>query len=154
MSPTGSSPESPIRPILRVHVAAEHSADVKSTMATVSDDPHWLIYPAFEIHGRGAIEELYSRILPNPDHILLGEETKRAIEDPDVASWGPDHCLVEYDRQPDRYPLHRGFVLIFETEGDKVSAERVYLLDPAAADGVIKFFGPDFADVPGVNRLI
>ena len=142
-----------IREVLRGHNAAEHAADVETTMASVSAHPRWLMHPAYEIVGREAVEELYRRTLPQPGHVELGNETIRAVDDPDITSWGTNHCVIEFGRAPERYPLHQGFVLIVAFDGLAISEERLYLLNEEVARRVVDFFGADFATVPGVTRL-
>jgi hypothetical protein len=153
MSAQGTGAGRPEQQILRAHIEAERAIDVAATMALVSDRPYWLMHPVLEIRDRSAIEELYVRTLPAPGHAELSEETIRAVEDPEVTTWGERFCIIEYPLAPERYPLHRGLILVLGFDDRAVSSERVYLLDPSTKDTVLGFFGPDFLDLPGVRRL-
>jgi len=94
------------------HVEAERRRDIDAIMASVADDPFYII-PGYELRGRAAVRTMYQNNMAaltpaNADEYL------RALDDPAVSSRGSRHLVLEYT--PDlsdslwhgrRYPSRR-----------------------------------------------
>ena len=109
------------RAALEAHIAGERARDVDAAMAPLSDNASYVI-PGFVLESHAAIRAMYEFVLP---HLPLEnfDEYLRALDDPAVARWGEDHCVLEYT---DDYPCHRNMVVVIHFEGDRVKSENTY----------------------------
>src|SRR5882757_11032064 len=130
-----------IKDAARRHAQMEHKLDFHNLMKTVSEHPVFVIYPVYRVEGRDAVDNLYRRILPAPGHSELSLEALRALDDARVTSWGESHYIMEFDRAPERYPLHRGIAVSIHFDRSLVSEVYVYLTDPAAKQKITQSLG-------------
>ena len=106
---------------LEAHIAGERRRDLDALMAPLSDHPFYVITD-YLLDGREAVRAMYERVLPILND-QLSDEYLRALDDPNVASWGDRHCVLEYT---DDYPLHRNMIVVVHFDGDKVKSENTY----------------------------
>lgn len=129
---------------LEAHIAGERAGDIDAALAPLSDDCSYVI-PGYVLHGKGAVRAMYELALPHLPAANF-DEYLRALDDPAVARWGEDHCVLEYT---DDYPHHRNMVVVIHFEGDRVRSENTYyrtLEQPSRA-------GEALAGVPGVMAV-
>lgn len=134
------------RKSLEAHIRGERERDLAAAMAPLSDHPRYVV-PNFIFDGPAAIEAMYRLVLPSltPEN---ADEYLRALDDPVVARWGDDHCVLEYS---DDYPLHKGMVVVIHFDGDKVKSENTYF---TSVQRFVGTFPPDaFVGVPGVTCI-
>ncbi|MBV9840149.1 MAG: nuclear transport factor 2 family protein [Sphingomonadaceae bacterium] len=110
-----------LRKALETHIEAERSRDIEAIVASLSDDPYYIV-PGFELRGRAALRAMYQRAMPalTPEN---SDETLRALDDPAVTTWGPDHIILEYTRD---YPIHYGMVVIVRFADGRVRSEHTF----------------------------
>jgi hypothetical protein len=142
-----------IKDAARRHAQMEHELDFDNIMSTVSERPVFVIYPVYRVEGRDAVENLYRRILPAPGHSELSLEALRALDDARVTSWGESHYIMEFDRAPERYPLHRGIAVSIHFDRSLVSEVYVYLTDPAAKEKITQSLDDEFINRRGITLL-
>lgn len=106
---------------LEAHIAGERRRDLDALMAPLSARPVYVI-PDYILDGRDAVRAMYERVLPILND-ALSDEYLRALDDPKVASWGENHCVLEYT---DDYPLHRNMIVVVHFDGDKLKSENTY----------------------------
>ena len=106
---------------LEAHIKGERAQDLSALLAPLSETVSYVV-PDYVLHGRAAIAEMYRRVMPSFSP-ALADEYLRALDDPTVARWGDNHCVLEYS---EAYPLHRGMVVIIHFEGDHVKSENTY----------------------------
>lgn len=129
---------------LEAHIQGEAERDMEALMAPLSDSVRYVI-PNYVLEGKAAIEAMYERAMP----VLTREnsdEYLRALDDPAVARWGENHCVLEYT---DDYPLHRGMVVVIHFDGDKVKSENTYFTSAGRLQEMTR--DEDFEKVPGVT---
>lgn len=133
------------RAALEAHIAGERAGDVDAAMAPLSDNASYVI-PGYVLESHAAIRALYEFVLPKLPAENF-DEYRRALDDPAVARWGEDHCVLEYT---DDYPEHRNMIVVIHFEGDKVKSENTYYRTqssaPFPADKVLR-------GVPGVRAV-
>ena len=109
------------RDVLQAHFLAELARDVDAIMATMSDNPTWLV-PGDRVEGLEAGRALYEKFLPTLPEGWF-DECLGALDDPRTTRWGETHCVIEFS---EAYPLHRGSVMVVHFEGNKLSEENLY----------------------------
>lgn len=128
---------------LEAHIQGEVEQDMEALMAPLSDNARYVI-PNYVLEGKAAIEAMYERAMP----VLTREnadEYLRALDDPRVARWGDDHCVLEYT---DDYPLHRGMVVVIHFDGDMVKSENTYFTSAGRLQAIPR--DEAFEAIPGV----
>jgi hypothetical protein len=131
---------------LEAHIAGERMRDIDALMAPLSVAPRYVI-PGWVLEGRAAVRAMYDRALPllSP---ALSDEYLHALDDLEVARWGDDHLVLEYD---DRYPLHRGMVVVVHFDNDgRVRSENTYFATPAL---LARYADENYDGVPGARRI-
>lgn len=134
------------RETLKAHILAERAGDLDGAMATLSDNPVFVV-PNFRVEGREAVRAMYKLsigALP-PEYY---DEILRALDDPRVSRWGEEHIVLEYT---DDYPLHRGLVVVVHFDGDRVKSENSYCSSASRFERVR--YPDDFAMMPGITLL-
>lgn len=134
------------RKTLEKHILAERASDLDGAMATLSDNPVFIV-PNLKVEGKEAVRAMYALsmgVLPSEYY----DEILRALDDPDVARWGEDHIVLEYSAA---YPLHRGFVVVVHFDGERVKSENTYCSSSAKFEQVR--YPDDFLRMPGVSSL-
>lgn len=111
---------------LEAHIAAERRGDLDAIMAPLSDHPRYVLQERV-LEGRDQVRAMYAAGLDRLTDQNM-DEYLRALDDPNVASWGDDHCVLEYS---DDYPLHRNMIVVIHFDADgKVRSENTYWRGP------------------------
>lgn len=130
------------RTALRAHIEAERARDIGAIMASLHDDCRYLV-TGWELLGKDAVRAMYERAMPSLTRENM-DEYLRAIDDPKVATWGPEHVVLSYTAD---YPVHYGMIVITRFRDGKVLAEDTFY-SVATPDN------PEaFAGVPGASRI-
>ncbi|MCK9543812.1 MAG: nuclear transport factor 2 family protein [Novosphingobium sp.] len=109
------------RASLEAHIIGERAKDMDAAMAPLSENASYVI-PGYVLQGKVPIRRMYEHVLPGiPTESF--DEYLRALDDPAVASWGANHCVLEYT---DDYPHHRNMIVVVHFDGDKVKSENTY----------------------------
>ena len=122
---------------LELHIEGERRHDIDALMAPLSDNPRYVLQDTI-LEGRDAIRSMYQQGFHGitPENM---DEYLRALDDPEVTTWGNSHCVIEYS---DDYPLHKNMIVVVHfDERDKVKSENTY------------FRGPNRSLVPTVSLL-
>ena len=139
--------EDECRAALKGHIAAERARDLDGIMETVSDDVYFII-PGFELRGKPAVRALYAQAMPNLTE-ANADEYLRAMDDPAVATWGPELLILAYDTS---YPLHYGMFVVTHFSQGKVKSEHTFInVTPNSASAQPQLGA--FASVPGVTPV-
>ena len=130
------------RAALYAHIEAERGRDIEAIMASLHDQCRYLV-TGWVLEGKPAIKAMYERAMPSLTDENM-DEYLRAIDDPRVATWGPEHVVLTYSAD---YPVHYGMIVITRFRDGKVLAE----------DTIFSISRPDnpaaFAGVPGASRI-
>lgn len=124
------------------HIEAERAHDIEAIMDSLVDDCCYLL-TGWELRGKPALRAMYEMAMPSLTDDNMNEYL-RAIDDPAVATWGPEHVVLSYTAD---YPLHHGMLVIARFRDGKVASEDT-LLTVASADSPSAFAG-----VPGATRI-
>lgn len=136
--------------LLAVHEEAEFNLDIDATMATLVDHPIYE-FPALNWHveGREAVRETYRRLLHGGDVRNFWAEKRRHAITAAGCLIREAHVFFDTD---EGIRATGSYNVVMDFEGDKISAERMYM-DASFAKVVAQVFGPDFGDIPGVSPL-
>lgn len=106
---------------LKAHIMAERARDIEAIMASLHDDPFYII-PGFELRGKPAIRAMYEMSMPalTPEN---ADEYLAALDDPTVATWGDEHVVLTYTSA---YPIHYGMCVVAILADGKVKSEHSY----------------------------
>jgi len=130
------------RAALAAHMNAERARDIEAIVDSVHEDCVWLI-TGWELRGKPAIRAFYERSLPSLTAENM-DEYERALDDPAVATWGPQHVVLTYTSD---YPVHYGMVVVTRFRDGKVIGEDTFF-NVARGDDPQAFVG-----VPGAVRV-
>lgn len=110
-----------LRRALVEHIEAERARDLDAILRSLCDDPYYII-PGFELRGRVALRAMYEHAMPvlTPEN---ADEYLRALDDPSVTTWGPEHIILEYTPS---YPIHYGMTVVVRFADGKVRSEHTY----------------------------
>jgi hypothetical protein len=110
-----------LRQALVAHIEAERSRDIDAILATLSDDPYYLV-PGAILRGREALREMYASNVGalTPEN---ADEYLRALDDAAVTTWGDAHLILEYTPE---YPIHYGMVVIVRFADGRVQSEHTF----------------------------
>lgn len=124
------------------HIEAERANDIDAIMDSLSDDCCYLV-TGWELRGKPALRAMYEMARPSLTDQNM-DEYLRAIDDPAVATWGPQHVVLSYTAD---YPVHYGMIVITRFREGKVASEDTFY-SVATADNPNAFAG-----VPGATRI-
>jgi hypothetical protein len=133
----------------RAHAEAESAGDIDTLMATIASQPRWEVHPLLWWQGTEMVAAVYRFLMPEGERAV--EEVIRATDDPVIARWGESHLLLQFTAAPDRYPCHRGMVLVVQFDGELVQGEYLYVTEPAMIDPLRSTMTRVAAAVPGVH---
>ena len=136
--------------LLAIHETAEFNLDIDATMATLVDNPIYE-FPVLNwyVEGRDAVRETYRRLLHGGDVRNFWAEKRRHALTASGCLIREAHVFFDTD---EGIRTTGSYNVVMDFEGDKISAERMYM-DAGFAKVMGQVFGPDFGDVPGVYRL-
>jgi hypothetical protein len=130
------------RRALSRHIEAERAHDMEAIMDSLCEDCCYLV-TGWELRGKPALQAMYERSMSALTDENM-DEYLRAIDDPAVADWGPQHVVLSYNAD---YPLHHGMIVITRFRDGKVASEDSFF-SVALPDN------PDaFAGIVGASRI-
>jgi hypothetical protein len=139
--------------ILLAHGTAEMEFDVEATMATVVPEPHYEIaHLGWAIDGWDAVHEMYKRL-------ISGNRTRNIEGAPPRVSGVARNTLVHestvtFDSlKGERVTGLYTVIVAFDPDRKQVIGERMYI-DPVFGQLWAENLGEDFANVPGVSRIV
>ncbi|MBV9995723.1 MAG: nuclear transport factor 2 family protein [Caulobacteraceae bacterium] len=127
---------------LKAHIEAERARDLEAILDSLHDDCCYLV-TGWELRGKPALRVMYERARPSLTDENM-DEYLRAIDDPAVADWGPEHVVLRYTSE---YPVHYGMIVITRFRDGKVLAEDTFYSVATSDDPQA------FAGVPGASRI-
>jgi ketosteroid isomerase-like protein len=134
--------------IYREHAKAEFAQDLDKTMSSVADDPVFE-WPALNLRftGRGAVREMYSRILSRAIHAHV--LSQRAFASGDNLLIG--EYVLSINGAAGKV-TRIGLVALIGFEGEKIKFERTYT-HPAYSALLRAALGENIDAYPGVSQI-
>jgi len=134
-----------------VHAQAEFLRDIETTMATVSDDPHYeWVSLGMELNGQGAVREFYQRFMDNLiPRMKNGGRRMAAFGDNSI--W--QESIFDLEDDDGALTKHSSLTIArFQTDPIKIIGEHSYG-SPGFNDFARRALGEDIWDVPGITPL-